>query len=80
MTDIEKLKNEIEESGITITALTKKAGMKRETLYNRMKGIGEFTASEIVALAEALHMSDELRDEIFLSKKLHRTQLEKVTA
>lgn len=80
MTDIEKLKKAIEESGITITALTKKAGMQRGTLYNRLKGIGEFTASEIVALSAALHMDDKTRDEIFLSKELHNTQPEKALA
>ncbi len=39
MTDIIRLKKIIEDSGMTMTAIAKKAGMARETLYNRLNGI-----------------------------------------
>lgn len=62
------LKTKIKESGITITSIAKKSGMSRETLYNRLKGKGEFNASEIVVLTEILHMNKEERDEIFFGE------------
>jgi len=67
MANLEKLKTAIEDSGMTITAVAEKAGMVRATLYNRLGGVGEITASEIVGLTRALKLSKEERDEIFLS-------------
>lgn len=71
MVDISALKEKIKDSGMTITAISKKSGILRETLYNRINGIGEFTASEIVGLTHALHLSKSERDQIFLNKKLN---------
>mgnify|MGYP005784646711 FL=1 len=71
MVDINALKEKIKDSGMTITAISKKSGILRETLYNRINGIGEFTASEIVGLTQALHLSKSERDQIFLGKKLN---------
>ena len=70
MTDIEMLKNKIDSSGMTMVSISKKAGILRETLYNRLNGIGEFTASEIVGLCEALKISKSERDSIFFKKKV----------
>lgn len=67
MANIVKLKNKIEESGMTMKAISEKSGIVRETLYNRMNGVGEFTASEIVGLTKALKLSIKERDSIFLS-------------
>lgn len=66
MTDIELLKSKIDESGMTMMAIAQKAGIVRETLYNRLNGIGEFTASEIVGLTKSLHLTSRERDDIFL--------------
>lgn len=71
MVDIELLKDKIDDSGITMVSLSKKSGIPRETLYNRLKGIGEFTASEIVGLSNALNLNKNERDIIFLSEKLN---------
>ena len=71
MADIELLKNKIESSGMTMSSVAKKSGLVRETLYNRLNGIGEFTASEIVGLSKTLRLSVEERDQIFLNEKLH---------
>lgn len=68
MTDLTMLKEVIEDSGMTMVAISDKSGIKRETLYNRLAGVGEFTASEILGLAHALHMSKSVRDHIFLSE------------
>lgn len=66
MTDLEALKDVIDESGLPITVLCKKAGIKTFTLYNRLKGVGEFKVSEILGLQLALKLTDKERDSIFL--------------
>ena len=38
---------------------------------NRKKGIGEFTASEIVGIVNALRLTAEERDAIFLTEKVN---------
>lgn len=68
MPNIDMLKDKISESGITMTALAKKSGIVRETLYNRLAGVGEFTASEIVGLSDALNLSKAEREDIFLKR------------
>ena len=67
MSNSELLKKEIENSGMTMTAIAKKTGISRGTLYNKLNKIESFTASEIVSLSDVLHMSKEKRDKIFLS-------------
>lgn len=67
MADIKTLKDMIEDSGMTMVAIASKSGIERATLYNRLKGVGDFTASEIVGLSDALHLSRAQRDAIFLS-------------
>ena len=69
MVDMERLKSELANSGMTMTAIADKSGISRETLYNRLKGIGEFTASEIVGLSTALHFSASDVRNIFLQSK-----------
>ena len=66
MADINKLKAKIEESGMTIPTLAKRAGMKDYTLNRRLEGFGDFTASEIVGLSKALRLKVSEREDIFL--------------
>lgn len=66
MPDINMLKDKITDSGMTVKAVAEKSGILRETLYNRLKGVGEFTASEIVSLSNVLNLSQTERDDIFL--------------
>lgn len=68
MTDLQQLRKVIDESGLKITALAEKAGIKRATLYNRLNGVGDFTASEMVGLSDVLGLSSAERDEIFFAK------------
>ena len=70
MTDIEMLKTAIADSGMTMVSISEKAGIKRETLYNRLNGIGEFTASEIVGLSDALHLKNADRNRVFFARKV----------
>lgn len=60
-----KLQDAIMDSGITMTALAKKIGVSRETLYNKVNGNTEFTASEINNLCNAIHIDAMTRDSIF---------------
>lgn len=66
MVKIERLQEKIDESGMTMVAISRKSGIRRETLYNRLNGVGEFTASEIIGLTKCLHLTRRERDEIFL--------------
>lgn len=70
MVNIQALKQEIQNSGMTMVAISKKSGILRETLYNRLDGIGEFTASEIYGLSNALKLSNKQRETIFFAKKV----------
>ena len=65
MANVELLKEKINNSGMTVTAIADKSGILRETLYNRMKS-GNFYASEITAFTRVLHLTRKERDEIFL--------------
>lgn len=66
VTDTMALKKCIEDSGMTVTSVAEKAGILRETLYNRMKS-GDFKGSEICALSQVLNLSRNKRDEIFFA-------------
>ena len=68
MSDISLLKERIDESGMTMVAIARKSGVHRPTLYNRLKGKGEFTATEIVGLTNALNLSKPDRGKIFFNK------------
>lgn len=67
MTDLDALKAKIEDSGMTIESIAEKANIKRYTLDRRLKGEGEFTASEIVGLTKALKLKLSERNNIFLT-------------
>lgn len=58
------LKDSIKDSGMSVTAIAKKSGIVRETLYNKIE-TGNFYASEISALTRALRLTREERDAIF---------------
>lgn len=67
MTDLNALNAKIKDSGMTIEAIAERASMKRYTLDRRLKGEGEFTASEIVGLTKALRLKLSERNNIFLT-------------
>ena len=78
MTDVELLKKKMKESGMTITSIAEKAGILRETLYNRMNSDGDFKASEITSLTKVLRLNKCERDKIFfaIASELHSTRKE----
>lgn len=65
MPNLEQLQEKISDSGMTMVAIAQKSGISRETLYNKLKGQGEFKASEIVGLTKTLRLTTEDRDAIF---------------
>ena len=67
MVRLEVLKDRMDDSGMTMTAIANKSGISRVTLYNKLDGRGEFKVSEISALCRVLHMSDLERDSIFFN-------------
>lgn len=69
MPGMKLLREKITESGMTLTSVSRKAGISRETFYNKLSGKSEFTASEIVAITDVLRLSKKEREEIFLSNR-----------
>lgn len=65
MGNMSLLRTKIRETGMTVTAVARKSGILRETLYNRMRGDSEFKASEIRDLSEILRLTRREQDEIF---------------
>lgn len=66
MTNINLFKKKIYDSGMTVTAIARKTGISRETLYNRMK-LGDFRSTEIFSLTKVLQLSQDERDHIFFA-------------
>ena len=69
MPDLTLLEEKIKSSGMTVVAIAEKAGILRETLYNKLRGGSEFKASEIAGLSKALHLTSCERDEIFFTQE-----------
>lgn len=67
MPNIELLKEKIKESGLPMTVISRRSGIVRETLYNRLAGTGDFTTSEVIGLTKALSLTKTERDQIFLN-------------
>lgn len=67
MVDLNLLNETIKDSGMTMVSISEKSGIKRETLYNRFKGVGDFTAGEIVGISNALKLSPDQRENIFFA-------------
>lgn len=70
MTDFTKLRAKIDASGLSMVEVSRRTKILRATLYNRMAGTGEFTASEIMALTKCLGLTRKEREEIFFSQKV----------
>ena len=68
MTNTELLKNAIKQAGVTMTFIADTIGISRHSLYSKIENDTEFKASEIVKIAEVLHLSDAERDSIFFAR------------
>ena len=67
MVNVELLREKIDQSGMSITFISEKCGISRETFNNRMEK-PDFKASEIVSLTNVLRLSREDRDLIFFNQ------------
>ena len=67
MTDVEKLKEKISESELTMVRIAEEAGVVRETLYHRLSNGGDFKISEIEGLSKALGLTKKERGDIFFA-------------
>ena len=67
MTDLKRLNAIIEASGLKKIFIAEKLGIDRASLYNKLTGMTEFTAYEIVKLTEILRLTKSERDDIFLT-------------
>ena len=69
MTNTLELELQIKRAGVTKKALAKRLGITEMALFNKIKNVSEFKASEIATLAYALGMTSEQRDAIFFGQK-----------
>lgn len=77
MTNFALLKSKIDDSGMTMVAIAEKSGILRETLYNRLKGVGDFTASEMMAISDTLRLTNQERDAIFFAREVECNSTQK---
>ena len=63
---MKSLKDVIIEKGFRISWIAIQLNITRYTLYNKINGVTEFTASEIAKLTEILHLSNlEVKSNFF---------------
>lgn len=70
MTDGMALKEEIKNSGISVSFIAKKMGKSRNRVYAITNG-ADCTASEITSLTDILHLDRDRRDSIFLRESVN---------
>lgn len=76
MTKRDKLKELIDDSGISVTHIAEEVGCSRGRIYAILNGTGgECTASEIAGFARVLHMTKETRDYIFLLENVSESHI-----
>lgn len=68
MANLKKLRETIEDSGMTIVAIARKSGVERATLYNKINGKSDFKISEVMSLTKVLQLSEEQRNAIFFDE------------
>ena len=69
MTDIELLKQYIDESGMPKSRIAERSGMTRDRLYTILKG-ADAKATEIEMLSKTLRLTNVMRDRVFFGKKV----------
>ena len=67
MTNSQELKNRIASNGLMLSFVCEKLGITYATLRRKINNENEFTASEISALTELLHLTDDERNRIFFA-------------
>ncbi len=67
LVDEKRLKEKLNEYGTTMGILSKKIGISRHSLYNKVKSKTEFKASEIANISQFLKLTDEDVNLIFFN-------------
>lgn len=71
MTDTEKLRKLISESGLKLEYIAKQLDITRFSLQKKLENITEFKASEIQRMCEVLKIEDaELKEQIFFAQNV----------
>lgn len=73
MTDEEKLRKKIRDSGFRIAFVAEKCGMSYQALLNKMRNDTEFVASEIKALRNLLGIDEVEAEDIFFADNVGKT-------
>lgn len=66
MVNIEKLEAKVKDTGMTVIAICEKAGITKQTYYNRLKN-PNFTINEVNELQKVMHLTDAEVREIFFA-------------
>lgn len=79
MVDTDLLKKIVDDSGIKIGALCRKAGISRRSFYNKAKGGRSylFNVRDIEGLSSALNMDDETIMRVFFAKNVYKNETNK---
>ena len=68
MTNVDLLQRKVADSGLRNAFIAKRLGISRSAWYNKLKGDSKFTAEEIKALCDILHITSlREREDIFFS-------------
>lgn len=71
MTDTEKLRKLISESGLKLEYIAKQLDITRFSLQKKLENITEFKASEIQRMCEVLKIEDaDLKEQIFFAQNV----------
>lgn len=63
----EKLLAVFKEKGYTATSFAEKIGVSRMTVYNKLRGITDFTLLDIAVIRDALELTEREIIDIFLT-------------
>lgn len=79
MVDTDLLQKIVDDSGIKIGVLCRKAGIGRRSFYNKVKGGRSylFNVRDIEGLSSALNMDDETMMKVFFAQNVYKSETRK---
>jgi len=69
MVDLNMLNTAIKESGLRRDYIADRLGITRVSLYNKLEGVTEFTASELAGMKDVLHLTQAVFRRIFFASE-----------
>lgn len=67
MTNTQEFEIQLVKNRITKKALAEMLGLSETSLYNKIRNLTEFKASEIFAITQTFHLTAEQRDALFFA-------------